>query len=92
MLGVASYNLLSVATGALIGAVEATPKIWDIAGVWPIVQAAGGTWIALDEQPIFPLTVGQDYGDRAYPTLVLSQAEWGDRFKPLIQPVLVSNP
>ncbi len=35
MLGVASYNFLTVALGATIGAVEATPKIWDIAGVYP---------------------------------------------------------
>ena len=91
MLGVASYNILSVATGTLIGAVEATPKIWDIAGVWPIVHAAGGDWTALDEKPIFPLTVGNDYGDRAYPTLVVNQSQWVNDLKPLIQPVLVPH-
>jgi myo-inositol-1(or 4)-monophosphatase len=48
MLGVASYNLLTVAAGITLGAVEATPKIWDIAGVWPILQAAGASWVALD--------------------------------------------
>jgi len=48
MLGAASYNFLTVATGATLGGVEATPKIWDIAAAWPIVQAAGGygaSWI-----------------------------------------------
>ena len=92
MLGVASYNILSVATGSLIGAVEATPKIWDIAGVWPIVHAAGGAWVALDEKPIFPLTPGKNYSDRAYPTLVVNQAQWVQDLKPLIQPALVTNP
>src|SRR4028119_1911051 len=55
MLGVASYNFLTVATGAVLGGVEATPKIWDIAGAWVIVQAAGGAWVSLDSEPIFPL-------------------------------------
>ncbi|MBO1346009.1 MAG: inositol monophosphatase family protein [Hormoscilla sp. GUM202] len=44
MLGVATYNLLTVAAGIAIGGVEATPKIWDIAAVWAILQAAGGEW------------------------------------------------
>ena len=89
MLGVASYNILNVATGTLIGAVEATPKIWDIAGVWPIVHAAGGEWVNLDNAEIFPLTPGQNYGDRSYPTLVVSQSQWVDEFFALVKPVLV---
>lgn len=84
MLGSASYNLLIVAQGVTIGAVEATPKIWDIAGVWPIIQAAGGAWIALAPNPIFPLTVGQNYSQVAYPTLALSQDQWVEQFVPLV--------
>lgn len=84
MLGSASYNLLTVAKGITIGAVEATPKIWDIAGVWPIVQAAGGTWVPLTTEPIFPLVVGQNYSQVPYPTLVVSQAQWVDQFVPLM--------
>ncbi|PSB17690.1 inositol monophosphatase, partial [filamentous cyanobacterium CCP2] len=72
MLGVASYNLLTIASGAVLGGVEATPKIWDIAAVWVIVQAAGGAWHSLESEPIFPLQVGQDYGKRSYPTLAVS--------------------
>jgi myo-inositol-1(or 4)-monophosphatase len=85
MLGVATYNLLMVAAGIALGGVEATPKIWDIAAVWAIVQAAGGVWVALELQPIFPLEVGQNYGDRAYPTLAVSQAELVPTFQPLVQ-------
>jgi myo-inositol-1(or 4)-monophosphatase len=90
MLGVASYNLLSVALGTMVGAVEATPKIWDIAGVWPILQGAGGVWVALDDQSIFPLVAGEDYGDRAYPTLVVNQVQWVEQYRPLVQ-VIVSS-
>jgi myo-inositol-1(or 4)-monophosphatase len=75
MLGVASYNFLTVAAGATLGAIEASPKIWDIAGAWVIVQAAGGVWASLNSEPVFPLMSGEDYGDRPYPTLVVSQPE-----------------
>jgi len=85
MLGVASYNFLTVATGAVLGGVEATPKIWDIAGAWVIVQAAGGAWVSLDSEAIFPLKVGEDYGKRSLPTLVASQPELVSVFKPLVE-------
>lgn len=85
MLGVASYNLLTVAAGAALGGVEATPKIWDIAAVWTIVQAAGGAWHSLESAPIFPLQPGQDYGRRAYPTLAVSRAELIAVFAPWVQ-------
>ncbi|HEY9736785.1 MAG TPA: inositol monophosphatase family protein [Trichocoleus sp.] len=87
ILGTAAYNLLTVAAGYTLGAVEATPKIWDIAAAWPILQAAGGCWVPLDRSEPFPLSVGADYGKRAYPTLAVSQAQWVDQFQPLVQPV-----
>lgn len=87
MLGVATYNLLTVAAGIALGGVEATPKIWDIAAVWAIVQAAGGVWVPLETAPIFPLQVGQDYGQRPYPTLAVSRSELVAVFRPLVQSV-----
>ena len=85
MLGVATYNLLTVATGAALGSVEATPKIWDIAAVWAIAQAAGATWHSLRPDPIFPLVAGQNYTQIPYPTLLLSQASLLPTFLPLVQ-------
>jgi len=87
MLGVATYNLLLVATGIALGAVEATPKIWDIAAVWVIVQAAGGTWVPLTGA-IFPLRPGDSYGTKAFPTLVVSHQTLVPVFRPLVQTVL----
>ncbi|NJK41190.1 MAG: inositol monophosphatase [Acaryochloridaceae cyanobacterium SU_2_1] len=87
MLGSASYNLLTVATGGTIGAVEATPKLWDIAAVWPLIQAAGGAWISLEGSDLFPLIQGQDYGQIPYPTLVVSQADWVDQFLVLVSSI-----
>ncbi|WP_413200509.1 inositol monophosphatase family protein [Nostoc piscinale] len=84
MLGVASYNFLTVATGAVLGGIEATPKVWDLAGAWVIVQAAGGSWTSLKSEP-FPLIAGEDYSDRSYPTLVLSRAELTPVFEPFLK-------
>ena len=91
MLGSAAYNLLTVAAGMTLGAVEATPKIWDIAAVWPIVHAAGAAWVPLASEPIFPLQVGADYSDHPYPTLVVSQTRWVETFLPRVQCVLASR-
>jgi len=87
MLGVATYNLLVVAAGYAIGAVEATPKVWDIAGVWPVLQAAGATWVPLDDRPPFPLTVGENYRDRPFPTLVVNRKELVQQFRPWVEVV-----
>lgn len=84
MLGVASYNFLTVATGATLGSVESTPKIWDIAGAWVIVQAAGGVWVSLKSESVFPLAIGQDYGNLPYPTLVVSRSELVSVFEPFV--------
>jgi myo-inositol-1(or 4)-monophosphatase len=87
MLGAATYNLLTVAAGWSLGGVEATPKIWDIAAVWAIAQAAGATWVPLDQKSIFPLQPGQDYRQHPYPTLVVSRPELVEVFRPLVQSV-----
>jgi myo-inositol-1(or 4)-monophosphatase len=85
LLGSAAYNFLMVATGATLGGVEATPKIWDIAGAWVIVQAAGGVWLSLEAKPIFPLVAGVDYGKRDYPTLVASRSDLIPKFQPFVE-------
>lgn len=87
MLGAATYNLLTVALGSTLGAVEATPKIWDIAAVWVIVQAAKAIWLPLQSEPLFPLYVGQDYSSQPYPTLVVSRPELVSVFLPRVEVV-----
>jgi myo-inositol-1(or 4)-monophosphatase len=87
MLGVASYNLLTVATGSTLGAVEATPKIWDIAAAWVITQASGAIWVPLESGSIFPLESDRNYSDRNFPTLVISNAQMGAILKPIVQSI-----
>ncbi|OWY66630.1 inositol monophosphatase [cyanobacterium TDX16] len=85
MLGVASYNFLTVAAGAVLGGVEATPKIWDLAGAWVILHAAGGTWVELRSQSIFPLLPGKDYSNISFPSLVVSRRELISVFQPFLE-------
>ncbi|ELR97435.1 inositol monophosphatase family protein [Gloeocapsa sp. PCC 73106] len=84
LIGVASYNILLVAAGVALGGVEATPKIWDIAGAWVILQAAGGCFLSLNPDPIFPLTVGKNYKNTSFPCLSASNQELVSVFKPLV--------
>ena len=87
ILGVASYNILTVAIGSTIGAVEATPKIWDIAAVWVILKAIGAIWIPLEQsQNIFPLEIGQDYSQHNFPTLIVSHPELLATGQAIVQP------
>lgn len=85
MIGVASYNILLVASGVALGGVEATPKIWDIAAAWVIIQAAGGVFISLESEPVFPLKIGKNYGDRSFPCLTVSRSELVPVFQPLVE-------
>lgn len=82
MLGSASYNFLTVAAGYMLGAVERTPQIWDIAPAWPIVKAANGVVIGLDQVQIFPLTPGQSLQNQPHPTLMAANPELGHYFLP----------
>jgi myo-inositol-1(or 4)-monophosphatase len=84
LIGVASYNILLVACGASLGGVEATPKIWDIAGAYPILQAAGGVFVHLQSEPVFPLKQGQNYGNVGFPCLAVARPELIAKFKPLV--------
>ena len=91
VMGAATCNLVGVASGAMLGAIEKTPKIWDVAGVWAIVQAAGGIWIDLGREPQFPLEPGRDYGARSYPTLALASNDLRSLLEPLARRMLVGE-
>jgi len=87
MLGAATYNFLTVALGSCLGAVEATPKLWDIAAAWAIVRASGATWQFLGElatDEVFPLTAHRDYLNQAFPSIIVARSELLDQFTPQI--------
>ncbi len=88
MLGVATYNLLTVGLGSTMGGTEATPKIWDIAATWPIVQAAGAQWHFLSDAPIFPLKINENYKATNFPCLVVARPELTEAFSPFVRSLL----
>lgn len=91
LIGVVSYNISLVSCGAALGAVEATPKIWDIAGVYPILKGAGGEFVHLQPQPVFPLIVGENYGNKGFPCLSVARKELITEFKPYVSFLMTNN-
>lgn len=69
ILGSAAYTFCAVARGLAILGFEATPKIWDLAGPWLIVQEAGGVIEPLDGISPFPLQPHTGSWQSAFPTL-----------------------
>ena len=68
LLGVSSLNMLSVAIGQTFGAIESTPKIWDIAASWLILKELNCEIKWLDVNPAY-LKAGQDLGSVNFPLI-----------------------
>lgn len=81
LLGVASLNLVSVAMGQTVAALEATPKIWDLAAAWLVLSELGCPlrWLAREPGHIAP---GTDLSTSDFPVLVADCAETLGRFLP----------
>ena len=80
LLGVASLNLLSVAMGQTAGALEATPKIWDLAAVWLVLSELKCPMIWLSHDP-GTLKAGDDLADADFPVVVADNAEMLERLR-----------
>jgi myo-inositol-1(or 4)-monophosphatase len=72
ILGSAAYDLCTVARGVSVLGFQATPKIWDIAAAWLIVEEAGGVIETHDGSNPFPIEAERDYNQQIYPTLAAS--------------------
>ena len=81
LLGVASLNLVSVAMGQTVAALEATPKIWDLAAAWLVLSELGCSLKWLNQDP-GALTPGQDLADVSFPVLVASSQAELERLRP----------
>jgi myo-inositol-1(or 4)-monophosphatase len=75
ILGCAAYTFCAVARNIARIGFEATPRIWDIAGGWLVVQEAGGQVATLDGSLPLPLRPGLDYACQSFPTLAAADAE-----------------
>ena len=74
LLGVASLNMTSVAIGQTKAALEATPKIWDLAAAWLVLSelACPIKWLTLDPSHI---KAGEDLSSVDFPVLVATSQE-----------------
>ena len=81
LLGVASLNMVSVAMGQTMAALEATPKIWDLAAAWLVLQELGCPlhWLVRSPDQLEP---GADLGHTDYPVLVAASSAVLERFRP----------
>jgi myo-inositol-1(or 4)-monophosphatase len=81
MLGVASLNLVSVAMGQTVAALEATPKIWDLAAAWLVLHELDCPlrWLQRDPSHI---PAGTDLAQTDFPVLAADRADTFARFEP----------
>ena len=81
LFGVASLNLVSVAMGQTVAALEATPKIWDLAAAWLVLDELGCPirWLKADPAELSP---GQDLSQTSFPMLAAGSWSALARFLP----------
>jgi len=86
ILGSAAYTFCAVGRGIALLGFEATPKIWDLAAAWLVVQEAGGVIEILNGSQPFPLSAGVDYPRKNFPTLAAATPELLDKARQQIVP------
>jgi len=81
LLGVSSLNLTSVAMGQTFGAIESTPKIWDIAAAWLLLEELNCPikWLGTDPSK---LVAGQDMSNINFPLIAGRSIEKIEILKP----------
>lgn len=81
LLGVASLNLVSVGMGQTVAALEATPKIWDLAAAWLVLSELGCAMRWLQQSPE-ALAPGSDLANADFPVLAADSPDTLQRFLP----------
>lgn len=86
ILGSAAYSFCTLCSGAARVVFDATPKIWDIAGAWLIVEESGGAIESYDGIQPFPLRPEIDYEKQVFTTLAASTPDLLSRARQNIRP------
>jgi len=81
LLGVSSLNLTSVAMGQTYGAIESTPKIWDIAAAWLLLEELNCSIEWLETDPT-NLISGENLSDVNFPLIACRSTEKIEILKP----------
>ena len=87
LLGVASLNLVSVAMGQTVAALEATPKIWDLAAAWLVLSELGCSMQWLSREP-GGIASGTDLGEADFPVLAADSEATLAKFMPWAEALL----
>ncbi len=87
LMGVASLNLVGVAIGQTFGAIEATPKIWDLGSAWLILKELQCPikWLKADPGNI---ESGQELSQASFPVVTASSSEKLELLLPWAQAVI----
>ncbi len=90
LLGVSSLNMTSVAIGQTVAALEATPKIWDIAAAWLILEELNCLikWLDTNPQNIQP---GKDLTTTNFPLLTASSEDQLKKMLPWSSALIKTN-
>ena len=59
--GSAGYDLAVLARGPVVGVLELTVHVWDVAALWPLISEAGGVVETNTAEPLYPLRPGDDH-------------------------------
>ena len=81
LLGVSSLNLTSVAMGQTFGAIESTPKIWDIAAAWLLLEELNCSIEWVETNPL-NLVSGQNLSNVNFPLIACRSIEKIEILKP----------
>ncbi len=86
ILGSAAYSFCCLARGVAVVAFESTPKIWDIAGPWLLVEEAGGAITTLGSASPFPFHPEATEFNHEFPTLAAASAQLLEKARLQIKP------
>ena len=90
LLGVSSLNMTSVALGQTVAALEATPKIWDIAAAWLILEELNCLINWLETNPTNILS-GTDLSAVNFPLLTASSEDQLNKMLPWASVLIQDN-
>lgn len=75
ILGSSAYSFCMVARGTALLALDAVPKIWDLAAAWLIVEQAGGAIDTLDGPRPIPISPDVDYSHASFTLLAAANQD-----------------
>ncbi len=85
IMGSSAYTYCMVARGSALLGFDVTPKIWDLAAVWLLVEEAGGSIQSFEELQIFPIETDIDYSTKSIPVIATATSSLLDKARSMIQ-------